>query len=461
MKCMISTAGAVLLCAALTVAAQTRPVTAELLGAEPAPRELSLDDALQLARENGHQVRQAQLEVQKTGLATSEARRGRLPTLSIETSYTNNIQRPAIFLPSIGPFDGSAIRTGSRHNVSSSLQASMPVYSPQITRTVSLRETAARLERALHDATVRDVEVEVQRAFVNGLMTHAAFVVIEQSHDRLRRNLALVEALYADGMAPEYDLIRTEVQAANVEPELVRARTNHQGALNYVKLLTGLPIDADIVLDGTLDAIYGELPSLPREPRFDRNRDVLQAEGQMALANEQLALERAAYLPTLSAIGNVTYQSQQNHAWIWDYDWLNTSFIGLRLSIPLYSGGRSRGVEQVQVQRRQLALQRAFLLSSLESEYQIAMRRMAELERSIAAQARNVGQAERGYAIARTSYEQGAHSLMDLNDAEQALTDARLNHQAAMADYINATLDIAQLLGRSWLDAAGAPEWPR
>lgn len=438
-----------LVAAPATLVAAAQPVAAQ------SPRPLSIQTALQLARENNHQIRQADVGVEKANLAVREVRSTRLPSVSIDGQYGNYLELPVLFLPPGGPFGDGALRMGSQHNFNSSLQASMPLYNVQLNRTVDLTQAADQLEEAMRDATVREVEIEVQRAFVNGLVTGAALEVLEQSRRTLEENLRLITALHQQGLAPEYDLIRTEVLVTNMEPELSRARNNHEGALNYIKLLTGISIQQQIQLDGSLEEMHASVRSLDFEPDFGRNHQLIQVEGRHELAERQLAVQRAAYLPSIAAVGNYTYQAQGDDLAVQDYNWVNSATVGLRVSIPLFSGGRSERTAQAELDRQQAEMQRAFLLESLRSRFETTASRLRALEQTIQAQERNVAQAERGYEIARVSYEEGVYSLLEVNDAEAALREARLNYQAALSEYINGVLDMEDLVGGGVTASAG------
>jgi outer membrane protein TolC len=59
-----------------------------------------------------------------------------------------------------------------------------------------------------------------------------------------------------------------------------------------------------------------------------------------------------------------------------------------------------------------------------------------------------VEQAERGYRIATTRYTSGAGTLLEVNDANLAWINAKVNKIQAFYDYVVASADLDQLLGR-------------
>lgn len=413
-----------------------------------AQTSVTLQEAIEMARDNSQRIRQAYEDVRRSSLAVSEGQAGRLPTLSADGRYVNNVQTPVIFLPEGSPF-GTVLRTGMRHNVNLNAQAAVPVYNAQLNRSIDLARAARNLNEVILEVTEREVEIEVQRAFLSGLLTREARDVLESSYQTRVDNLELIRSMYEEGVSPEYDLIRIEVQVENMQPELIRARNDHEGALNYVKLLTGIPVETDISLDGSLADLFASIPNIVFEADFSDNPSVVQLEAQRELVEHQIAIERAAYLPSLSAFSNYTIQSQSNDLDITDYNWVTSASVGLQIAIPIFDRSRRYRVEQAEVDRNQLEIQHDFLLESLRAEFQTTSSRLQQVEQSIEAQRRNVAQAERGLRIARVSYENGVHSVVDVNDAELALTEARLNYTNVLSEYVNAVLDIENLLGRS------------
>jgi len=83
----------------------------------------------------------------------------------------------------------------------------------------------------------------------------------------------------------------------------------------------------------------------------------------------------------------------------------------------------------------------------VQVDYQNALDEMRQAGAAIEAQEANVEMAERGYEIARVGYESGSHTLIEVNDAELATTEARLNYLQSLFDYMNATLELERILG--------------
>jgi outer membrane protein TolC len=61
---------------------------------------------------------------------------------------------------------------------------------------------------------------------------------------------------------------------------------------------------------------------------------------------------------------------------------------------------------------------------------------------------KTVDQAERGYRIATTRFVSGSGTQLEVNDAQLALTRSKVNRIQAIYDYLVASADLDQILGR-------------
>ena len=61
---------------------------------------------------------------------------------------------------------------------------------------------------------------------------------------------------------------------------------------------------------------------------------------------------------------------------------------------------------------------------------------------------KGVEQANKGYKIAQKRYDTGAGTLLEMNDAELALTQAKLNLNQSIYNYMVAKSDMEKVLGQ-------------
>ncbi len=155
--------------------------------------------------------------------------------------------------------------------------------------------------------------------------------------------------------------------------------------------------------------------------------------------------------PSLVAIGNYQYQTQANNFNFSDYNWIPTSMVGLQLNVPIFSGFSVRKqLNQVRVSQQQLDLQTQFTRNNLAVQLQNAANAVNTAVKKVNATKGNVELAQKGYSIAQTRYNTGQATLLELNDAENAMLQAKLNLIQAQLEYLVAKTDYEKIIGESF-----------
>jgi outer membrane protein len=402
--------------------------------------------AIEMATEHNPNIQQAQIGVQIANQRLREARGSRLPEVFLNTQYIRNFQRPVFFLPDMGegPFaGGGVIEAGFDNSYMATLQGSIPVFNQQVFVSTDIAQLSANLSET--DVAIQQNEItsDVRATFFNALLAWESIQALEEGLRNAESNLANIRDLYSQGLVPEYDVIRAEVSVENLKPGISRARNAFVATMNQLKLLAGIPVDQPVRLVGRLMDYYRQVEN-PNIMQYMLNRhpNIVQMDQQAELVERQIDLEKAAYYPSLSLFGNYQLQAQANDFNFGDYRWVNTSAAGFSLNIPIFSGFiRRHRVNQAELELRGINIQRDHFYKSLQVQAQNLIHQIDQARMNIDAQEANIRQAERGYLIAQVSYERGAATFLDVNDAELALTQARMNLIEAINDYLIALSD--------------------
>ncbi len=415
---------------------------------------LDLEGAMAIAREHNPTLKVSALEIENAELGINEIRGSYPPSLNISGSYNRNIKRPIIFLPDDSPFGNGFIEVGSDNSFMGTLAAGMPLYNPGLNR--SLR--AARAEKSLVKEQFRgskiELEYNVQTAFFDVLLTRESMEVVRKSFLNAKENLERTRKMYEQGTVSEYDLIRAEVQTENLRPNLLEAENAYETTLNYLKALIGMDKTRAVEIKGSLIDITGTMVSdfMVEEAarNLGRNTDLVQMGLQLELIGQQKNVVKAQGLPSLDLAGNYQYQTEANHFRFDDYRWVETFSAGLRLTIPLFNGFAVRTQSrQLQIAGEQIQLQKEFLEDNLKVQLENILNAMkVAFEKTTNARS-NVQLAERGFEIAKTRYETGQGTLMELNDSEVALTQARFNLLQAKHEILQAKAEYQKFIGEN------------
>ena len=181
---------------------------------------------------------------------------------------------------------------------------------------------------------------------------------------------------------------------------------------------------------------------------------------QLAIQAEQLAdavkIQKYAYLPTLSLSFNYSLNAMANDFVFSEYRWSPYSFVGISLSVPIFSGGqRLNAVRQARVQAQELDVQRVNTERQLKIAIRQYLNQMETAMKSFSSARTAAETAQKAYDIAAKSYDVGRSTLTDLNDAQYALTQSQLGVCQAIYSFVVAKASLENTLGADFIDADG------
>ena len=208
-------------------------------------------------------------------------------------------------------------------------------------------------------------------------------------------------------------------------------------------------------MDGQLTDFKSSLFAdyLSTDTTLSENTDLKQLDLQAEQLKKTLVMQKFDYLPTLSLTGLYQWSAMNNDFKFKNYRWNPYSMIGITLSVPIFSGGsKFYKVKQTKVSIDQLNLQRDDTKRNLQLAVKQYIDNMNTCIKKFDAAQKGVEQAERGYMISQKRYDTGAGTWLEMNDAELALTQARLNFNQSIYDYMVAKADLEKVLGNEQMN---------
>ncbi|MBI5472819.1 MAG: TolC family protein [Ignavibacteriae bacterium] len=423
-----------------------------------APRRVTLADAVKSAVQFNHDLAAAKHEVGRADARLREAWGYALPSIDFTGQYSRAIKKPVFFFPNI--FDTSAsaqgqvvpIEIGSNHSINLNVTVSQVLFSSAVFTGVGTAKIYSQAAREVYRSKECETIASTRKAFYGVLLTNEVRAMLRSNLANAEDNLKNVSILAEQGLLSEYDKLRAEVGVANLRPEVIRAENNYDLALNNLKIVMGLQVADEIELDGSLE--YAQLDqniiSHSQETVLDHNPGLAALRYQREVNDAFSAIERSNYLPSLAAFGNYQLQTQKNDLRISTNDFVKSALVGLSLSINLFNGFRTAArVEQAELDTRKTEEQIANTEKVLRTAVQSTVMTLGRAGERVLAQQRTVEQAEKGYRIATTRFTSGSGTQLEVNDAQLALTTAKTNRMQAVYDYLIASAELDQLLGRT------------
>ena len=443
---------------------------------------LDMDKALTIALSESPTIKVADIEVKKKDYSKRETIAGLLPKIDASASYQRSIKKQRMYMSGkafdIGsmmgeylgplyeamgiPFPGSGgsgetedtsndgFEVGLDNTYSMGFSASLPIIAPQLWKSVEI--TSIDVQNAMEAARSSRLSLinEVQKAYYNVLLCQDSYAVLRSQYDNAKLNAETYARQYEQGTASEYDVLRSEVAVRNIEPTLLQTENAVKLSKLQLKVLMGIDVDIDIVINDKLDNyeqdMYHVTMSIDRS--LDNNTDLRQLDLQTKMLEKTATLQKFAYIPTLAAQFNYNWISMSDGGMFDNFRFNPYSTVAVALNIPIFSGGsRFYKVKQAEATVAQMGFQRDNLERALNMQVEAQLDAITKSIKQIDSNKLGVQQAEKAYNIMQKSFEIGSATFVTLNDAELALTRARLAYSQAIYDFLAGVSDVKKLLG--------------
>jgi outer membrane protein TolC len=284
-------------------------------------------------------------------------------------------------------------------------------------------------------------------AFYGYLLAQDFVRVAEEAVEVAEKHFKNVKRLYEVGMASKFDLLRSEVELANLKPQLIKSRNNLKIAELNLKTLLGLDLSQTIEIKGELKFELFE-PDLEESitKALVNRPELSQMEYQKKMAGEMLKLARASRLPTVALSGTYNYWADRLN--FEEDTWQNYYAVNLALTIPLFNGfNTSAKVAQSKAMIKELDLTTKGLMDMVKFEVRQALLKLNEAKESLLSQEKNVEQAEESLRIAEINFAEGMVTTLDVSSVRAALTQAKTNYSQALYDYVMSLAQLDKAMG--------------
>ena len=460
-----------------------------------APVVITLEQALEIGLSENVAVKVADMEITRTGYAKKGTYASLFPQIDASGSFQRTIKKQVMYMdfdmsslaggmPGAGSEDGEpslpdgteipdgsqgegsgsdagsssnggGFEVGRWNNWSAGVSASMPLVNAQLWQSLKLSGLDVELAVEKARSSRLDMVTQVKNAFYATLFAKEAFEVYKQVYDNALQNLSETQRKYDAQKASEMELVRAKTTVASAIPNVYNAESSVILALWQLKAVLGVDLDMNIDVAGRLsDHAEHMFYDIHQHDSIslDRNTTMKQLAIQAEMLAQTIKLQQYATLPSLAVAFNFSLNAMTNDFNFSEYRWTPHSFVALSLNIPIFAGGkRYNQIRQAKNQYDQVQLQ----TTNTERQLKIAIRQslntMETNMKSYYAAQDAVASAQKGYDITEASYKVGGSTLIELNDAQLALTQSRLSESQAIYNFLTAKSQLEQTLGQDFI----------
>lgn len=399
-------------------------------------KPLTLDEGIQLALANNHSLQAASKSVTSAREGISEAKAGFYPTLQFESSCTKLDSAPSYGTMIMGDdviYDAKGIVTQplfTGGKLSSAYKLALSNYE------------SAEYE---YERVKNDLILAVKSAYFGILKALKFQQVAADSVKQVEVHLRLVKNFYDAGTVAKVDVLRAEVQLANVRQNLIKAENGVSLAKAGFNQLLARELDAAVevidILKVTLCQV--NLDDCLKEAGNSRP-ELKQMKANIEMLKQRVTIAKGDNYPAVALLGNYDYQKGKTPEIEWDGSWL----AGIMVNWTLWDGkARTSRINQAVSELEGVYAQEMLLRDGISLEVRQAILNLNEAEKNIEVAQGAIGQAEENLRISEEMYKEGVSTTTDVLDAQTMLTQAKTNYYQALYDYNLARAKLQKAIG--------------
>ena len=437
-----------------------------------------LEDILTIALANNPGLRRALLSIDDAERLVFIAYSNVLPDISTSMNYTRNIEIPVNFIPE-SVFDPNGdpnklvpIAFGTDNNWQGGFTVEQNLFQGPALVGVSTATIFRTVQAENYRATAQNVVTQARQAYYRVLIRQEIARLQAAQIGRLEENLLQNKKRAELGFMDDYDVMRLDVQLSILRPSLIQAKYDIEQAKRELALIIGIPLQLEYGLKGDLNQfnIYSEqavspensgikqvdrMTQLPSQLMGD-DLDLSQQRGDLRLLQASLNLkdkeikaEKARLLPVITANYNLQWAAAEPDSPTFFENSARFQTIGLRVSMPLFSGWeRISNLQRVQISKKDLLLQQLQAQENASHQVQSAMEQIYESLQIAQARKEAIEQVNEGYNRAQIRLDNGLGSTLELTEALLQVREAELNYAQTVFNYLSAKASYDLAIGR-------------
>jgi len=350
---------------------------------------------------------------------------------------------------SISASSNFSISDGAEQNYananSNGITASMPLYTGGKNElNINSKKDAITTSELNTARTQEDIVLDTIKAYYDILEAKKTVDVDQQSVDNYQAHLTSVQQLYAAGSKARVEVLRSDVELSNARQTLIKAQNAYDIAVSTLKNI--IKMDRDEPLSLTDDFSYRvfdkDMYSCLDYAMANR-KDLQAAKLAVTVAERDIDIAAADKKPQVDVSIGTSWDKQVLPS-ASDYNYT----AGVSASWNLFDSN----VTNSNIKAAKVAVEEAKLeLEKEQDDVDLAVRQaylnMKEAEKRFTSTDRAVQQAQEDNYIANEKYKAGEGLMLDIIDAQLALSTAQLNYISAQYDYARYKATLENVMG--------------
>jgi outer membrane protein len=405
---------------------------------------LSVEQAVQRVLQIHPAIEQAVANTRAAAARVSQVSSARFPDITTEADYTHIGPVPAFF------FGGQNLILAPEDNYDAHIAGRYTVYDfGKTSASEELSQTKVQSTHDMVELTKSNLALQTIRTFYTIVLLRKSLLVQDEQIEALNEHLVVTQKRVSAGSATSFDVLTTQVRVAASQNQRVEILNSLQKQESVLRQLLSLQASNPLLIRGSFEQVSIALNidsliqvAMQRRPELKLVRDAEQS------AQFQKKLNSLGNMPSLNV--NVAYGLKNGYEpniyamrgnWMW----------GVQARVPLFDGGRVNHQEeeaQAVVESEQAHAQD--VTRQVRSDVEQTVADVQASESKVQISEVQLRQAHEAVTIARTRYETGSITNLDLLDAETAESSAKLMNLQALYRFVLSKSELGRAIGASY-----------
>jgi outer membrane protein TolC len=405
---------------------------------------LDLKGAREHALQYNKTLKNSGLAISQSQERLKEAIAAGLPQITGAMDYSNALGAKITirFNPDM-PASEIPIKPQSNFN----LQVSQLLFSGNYIVAIQLARLGASLSEKSYEKTEQEIIAQVTDGYHLVLMSKELLALLQKNMENLKEMYEKTAALEKVGIIEKTDVDLLTVQISALQNAINSSERQYEMAQNMLRLFIGAKAETGLELTESLGQVLTQANTraMMNSPfNVEQNIDFQLMAFQEQLVEKQIKMQQANYLPTLASFYTRTEKLIKP-----DFDMSPKNMVGLRLNIPLFSGGaRASQVRQARIDLETTRNTKALLVEQLEIQEKQLRFNLRNAQETYTNQVKNLDVSRRVYTNLKLKFEHGLISGLDLVNADNNYVRAETDYISSVYQLLNAQVELDKLYGK-------------
>ncbi len=411
---------------------------------------LTLNDCISLAINRNPKVLASQEELSASIAEKYSVFTSLLPSAKASASYTRLNEAPYVELGSdMMPIPGAQpirIEMGKAETQKIQLQIVQPV-NLQLFTAYSLSSIGVLQKRLSLTKCLMDVSLDVEKAYFQLLQAKSFLKIARASKEQIDAHVNDLTNMFNQGILHKKDLLRAQVQAAEMELMVLQAENATNIARSALAMIIGFPQDTSFEIAESPEFVDYSISLDSAIALSHRNSvEMRMIDIGIDVSKKQARLAWEALLPSFAAVFMYGYDKPNRQL---QNEWYNSWTAVGTLQWDLFNwGGNIANIRKYNSQKRQMEFLRKSVSDGVELSARACYKSMEEKKMRYKVAKLEVERAEENYRVTSDLFHAGAATNAELLDAHTDLLRAGINLNNILADYNIAYAEFEYLSGK-------------